>query len=123
MTPIEAINSLRAYAKTLPAGKKFQVLNRCDRIAIIMKQGNISSKNESKAIADRYNAAKAIASALLAKRVLSYKDEPEFYTSQFHTSIIKAREIIEKKYPEFKFMSKWTSDGGHPYKLYWLEEK
>lgn len=116
MTINNHLAAIRQAAENLPIGKKNQVLNRCDRISVILK------KEEQQAIIDRDAVHKQIVAALLTGRVLSYKNQGEFMTSQFHTAIVYARQIVEKRFPEYTFRSKWVTGEGHPYKIYWIDK-
>lgn len=115
MTINDHISAIRNAALNLPNGKKNQVLNRCDRISVILKK-------EQQAIIDRDAVHKQIVAALLTGRVLSYKNQDEFMTSQFHTAIVYARQIVERRFPEYTFRSKWVTGEGHPYKIYWIDK-
>lgn len=120
---------IRTAVSGLPTALKHRILNRCDKLAVLYRRQlkdddpAPTPAEQHEAIKGQHDASLAVVAALLSKRVLSYKNEGEFYTSQFHTTIVYARRKIEKLYPEYRFCSKWTSDGGHPYKLYWLEDK
>lgn len=118
MNTDQALQILRQAARYLPAKEREQIIRRCDAIFSALQSA------ESKAIEDRHNVAKEIVAALLDRRVLSYKNGDEFLTSQFHTSIVEARRIIERQHPEWELCSRWTNEnGGHPYKLYWVEKR
>lgn len=112
MTINNHLAAIRSAAEQLPTGKKNQVLNRCDRISLLLKE-------EQKAIIDRDAVHKQIVSALIAGRRLSYKNQNEFMTSQFHTAIVYARRILEKT--DYTLCSEWVTGDGHPYKIYWVE--
>ena len=114
---------IRKIAATLPAGQKHTLLNACGMIELNTRrhQYTPTPAEQHDAIKGQHDASLDILRALLAGRVLSYKDGREFYTSQFHTAIVYARRKMEKTHPWCRFCSKWTNDGGHPYKLYWIE--
>lgn len=126
MNAHEALNALRASAQSLPLGKRNQVLNRCDRISLILRKYSDAPlpSEESEAIKDRSNTNKRILAAMIAGREVSYLDRQEFRTTEWHTRICEVKEMVEKATPQrYVFCSRWASDGKHPYKIYWLEEK
>ena len=124
MTTQEALAALRASAQSLPMGKRNQVINRCDRISIILRQYSDAPlpSDESEAIKARYNTNKEILLAMIAGRELSYLDREEFKTTEWHTRVCEVKDMVERNYPQYVFCSRWASDGRHPYKIYWLEE-
>ena len=119
----EQTDRIRKIAATLPAWQKHTLLNACGMIELTSRRHQYAPTNteQHEAIKEQHDAVLDIVNALLSGRVLSYKNEGEFYTSQFHTAIVYARRKMEKAYPQYRFCSKWTTDGGHPYKLYWIE--
>lgn len=115
MTQLDnSLATIRQAAQTLPNGKRNQVLNRCDRISLLMKEQN-------KAIVDRDSVNKRIVAALIAGRRLSYKNQNEFMTSEFHTAIVYVRRILERD-GRYVLKSEWVLGDGHPYKIYWADE-
>ena len=116
---------IRRVAATLPIWQRHALLNACDGIELQARrqQAVPTPDQQHTAIKEQHDVVLQVVQALLARRVLSYKNEGEFYTFQFHTTIVYARRRIEKAYPQYIFCSRWTSDGGHPYKLYWLEDR
>ena len=123
----EALTTIRRIAMNLPIGKRNQVLNRCDRIHILMRHTHPEDPRTpgqmSESIVEHYATTKRIVAALLAGRELSYKDMKEFKTVEWHTRICEAKAIIAKRYPEYTFLSRWATGDKHPYKIYWLEDK
>ena len=109
----------------LPMGKRNQVINRVDRIRMIMRQAQPEDprtpEQMNEDIKGHYNTTKRIVAALLSGRELSYKDMKEFNTVEWHTRICEAKTIIAKRYPEYTFCSRWATGDKHPYKIYWLE--
>ena len=118
MNTAEALAVLRKSAQSLPIGRRNQVLNRCDRIYLLLN-GRTAKQAQSQ-ILDHYSSTRKVVAALIAGRTLSYKDESEFDTSEFHTRICEARRIIARQYPQYTFRAEWAADGR--YKLYWLEQ-
>lgn len=117
----EQTDRIRKIAATLPLGQRHTLLNACGTIELHTRRQNYlpTPSQQQEAIADRYNSTRAIVSALIAGRALSFRDAAEFHTSEFHTRIVEARHIIEDRYPEYAFRSTWADDGR--YKIYWLE--
>ena len=113
---------IRAIAETLPAGQKNRLLNVANKIDFISKRTNTppTAQQEQDAIVDRYQSAKKIVNALLSGRKVSFYDEEEFDTHQFHSRACDARKIIENQYPQYQFHADWTYDKKHPYKTYYL---
>lgn len=120
------LNFIRTEAQNLPAGRRNQILNRCDRIAILFRrqyeQDKRTAAQEQTSIVEHYATTSRIVAALIAGRKLSYRDMREFRTAEWHTRIHEAKTIIARRYPEYIFCSAWQTDGKHPYKVYWLEE-
>lgn len=120
------LNYIRTEAQNLPAGRRNQILNRCDRIAILFRrqyeQDKRTAAQEQTSIVEHYATTTRIVAALLAGRKLSYLNMREFKTAEWHTRIHEAKTIIARRYPEYIFCSRWETEGKHPYKLYWLEE-
>lgn len=120
------LNYIRTEAQNLPAGRRNQILNRCDRIAILFRrqyeQDKRTAAQEQTSIVEHYATTSRIVAALIAGRKLSYRDMREFRTAEWHTRIHEAKAIIARRYPEYIFCSAWQTDGKHPYKVYWLEE-
>ena len=119
---------IRRAVDGLPTELKHRILNRCDKLSVLYRRQQKglpefipAPAEQHDAIKERHDAVLEVIAALVSGRVLSYKNEGEFYTSQFHTTIVYARRKIEKQYPQYRLCSKWTTDGGHPYKLYWIE--
>lgn len=117
MNIAEHLAAIRTEAAKLPAGKRNQVLNRCDRIYVIMK--GRTRQQAHKQVLDHYASTRRIIAALLAGRMLSHKDGREFGTSEFHTRICEARRIFARQYPQYTFHAEWAVDGR--YKLYWID--
>ena len=125
----EALRTIREAAAALPVGKRNQVLNRCDRIAIILRRTPESDTRtpaqQIDQIVEQHNTARRIVAALLSGRTLSQRDSREFKTTAFHSRIADARRILSRAYPEYTLCSRFTTDAetiaGRPFKLYWLE--
>lgn len=117
----EQTDRIRKVAATLPLGQRHTLLNACGTIELHTRRQNYlpTPSQQQEAIADRYNSTRAIVSALIAGRALSFRDAAEFHTSEFHTRIVEARHTIEDRFPEYAFRSTWADDGR--YKIYWLE--
>ena len=117
----EQTDRIRKIAATLPLGQRHTLLNACGTIELHTRRQNYlpPPSQQQEAIADRYNSTRAIVSALIAGRALSFRDAAEFHTSEFHTRIVEARHTIEDRFPEYAFRSTWADDGR--YKIYWLE--
>ena len=117
----EQTDRIRKIAATLPLGQRHTLLNACGTIELHTRRQNYlpTPSQQQEAIADRYNSTRAIVSALIAGRALSFRDAAEFHTSEFHTRIVEARHTIEDRFPEYAFRSTWADDGR--YKIYWLE--
>lgn len=117
----EQTDRIRKVAATLPLGQRHTLLNACGTIELNTRRQNYlpTPSQQQEAIADRYNSTRAIVSALIAGRALSFRDAAEFHTSEFHTRIVEARHTIEDRFPEYAFRSTWADDGR--YKIYWLE--
>ena len=80
---------------------------------------------ESKQIADRYIAKKAIFEAMTKGRKVSFLDSREFEVSEFHTQICGIRQDIEDKNLPWVLKDKWITFGKHGKrcKEYWLEAR
>ena len=126
----EALAVIREAAAALPLGKRNQVLNRCNRIDYLLRklpageQDNRTDAQKVDAILDHYSTAQRIVAALIAGRILSYKDSKEFKTIEWHSRIHDARRILSRQYPQYVLCSRFTSDtteAGRAYKLYWIE--
>lgn len=136
----EQTDRIRRIAATLPLGQRHTLLNACGTIELHTRRQSYlptpsqqqeanrpcrssaaapTPSQQQEAISDRYNSTRAIVSALIAGRALSFRDAAEFHTSEFHTRIVEARHTIEDRYPEYAFRSTWADDGR--YKIYWLE--
>lgn len=121
----EQTDRIRRIAATLPLGQRHTLLNACGTIELHTRRQNYlpTPSQQQEAIADRYNSTRAIVSALIAGRALSFRDAAEFHTSEFHTRICEVKDMVENATPKkYVFCSRWASDGKHPYKVYWLEE-
>lgn len=76
----EALAVIRQAAASLPLGKRNQVLNRCNRIDLILRrvpageQDNRTDAQKAGQIADNYNTAQRIIAALISGRVLSQRN-------------------------------------------------
>lgn len=127
MNTQEALNALRASAQSLPMGKRNQVLNRCDRIQLLLRKAQKSHTptptEQHDEIKGRADSTRRIVAALLAGDTLSYLDSERFGTSEFHTRIVNARHLIEDRYPEYTLRSEWRRGNNCNYKIYWLEDK
>lgn len=140
----EALAVIRQAATALPTGKRNQVLNRCNRIDLILRRNTRvpeaglarkaastaeadtrTAAEQSEQVAEQYNTAQRIVAALLAGRTLSQRDSKEFKTTAFHSRIADARRIISRQYPQHILCSRYTDKeetiAGRPFKLYWLE--
>ena len=126
----EALAAIRTAAAYLPAGKRNQVINRCNRIELILKRtpeaDTRTPAEQVDQIVANYNTAQRIVAALLSGRVLSQRDSKEFKTTAFHSRICDARRILARRYPEYVLRSRYTDNmetiAGRPFKLYWLEQ-
>lgn len=76
-------------------------------------------------IADRYNAKKAVFSAMKAGRRISFLDSAEFRVSQMHTTICNIRSDIRKRNLPYDMRDERFEFGtqGKKGKRYWLESK
>ena len=127
----EALAVIRQAAAALPMGKRTQVLNRCNRIDLILRRhpsGEVDNRTDAEKvdqIVDNYNTARRIVAALLAGRTLSHRDSAEFKTTEFHTRICYARKILASQYPQYTLCSRYTdkeeTGAGRPFKIYWIE--
>ena len=125
----EALRTIREAAKALPSGKCNQVINRCNRIELILKRtpeaDTRTPAQQVDQIVEQYNTAQRIVAALLSGRVLSQRDSKEFKTTAFHSRICDARRILARRYPEYILRSRYTDNmetiAGRPFKIYWLE--
>ena len=125
----EALRTIREAANALPSGKRNQVLNRCNRIDLILRRTPESDTRtpaqQVDQIVEQYNTAQRIIAALLSGRVLSQRDSKEFKTTAFHSRIADARRILARRYPEYILRSRYTDDqetiAGRAFKLYWIE--
>ena len=125
----EALAAIRTAAAYLPAGKRNQVINRCNRIELILKRtpeaDTRTPAEQVDQIVEQYNTAQRIVAALLSGRVLSQRDSKEFKTTAFHSRIADARRILSRQYPQYILRSRYTDNqetiAGRPFKLYWLE--
>jgi len=119
---------IRRIADTLPAGQRNALLNACGNIERHARK-NIEYGNapepaaESAAVADRYNTNRRILAAMIAGRRVSYQDRNEFGTTEWHSRINEVKTLVAKQYPQYIFCDRWESDGKHPYKTYWLEQR
>ena len=116
--------TIRSAAMYLPIGKRNQVINRVDRIQMVMRRAKVDTRTPeqmSDSIVDRHSTTKRIVEALIAGRELSYKDMKEFNTVEWHSRICDAKSMIEKRFPGYVFCSRWETSDKHPYKIYWLE--
>ena len=119
----DALMTIRRTAMRMPVGKRNQVINRCDRIQMLMRRAELEPTAEQMqdSVEEHYATTKRIVAALLAGRELSYKDMKEFRTVEWHSRICEAKTIITKRYPEYTFCSRWATGDRHPYKIYWVE--
>ena len=119
---------IRRIAETLPPGSRNALLNACGNIELHSRKnieyGNVPEPEaESAAIADRYNTNRRILAAMIAGRTVSYQNRNEFGTTEWHSRINEVKTLVAKQYPQYIFCDRWQSDGKHPYKTYWLEER
>lgn len=133
MNTNEALRALRASAASLPAGRRNQIMNRCDRIEVILRRCGAPTDVDTRTpeeqrvqVAEQYNTAQRIVAALIAGRTLSQRNSTEFKTTAFHSRIADARRILSRSYPEYTLCSRYTSDAetiaGRKFKIYWLEK-
>ena len=75
-------------------------------------------------IVDRYNAKKAIFTAMTNGRHISLLDSMEFQVSQMHTTICNIRKDIDQKNLPYVLMDRWiTTRNDKKIKEYWLEAR
>ena len=127
----EALAVIRQAAAALPIGKRNQVLNRCNRIDLILRRvpsGEVDNRTDAEKvdqIVDNYNTAQRIIAALISGRVLSQRNAAEFKTIVWHSRMHDVRRILARQYPQYVLCSRFTDDrtaAGRPYKLYWIEQ-
>ena len=114
---------IKRIAATLPAGQKNSLLNAAGKLELLARKEieiPVQKQPAQDAILDHYASTKAIVSALLAGRKLSFLDMREFNTCEFHSRICDAKKIILRQYPQYDFHADWTYDMKHPYKTYYL---
>lgn len=75
----------------------------------------------SRQIADRYNAKRAIFSAMADGRRISLYDSAEFKVSEMHTQVCVIRQDIARKGLPWVMRSRWVAPFGKRVKEYWLE--
>lgn len=122
----EALRTIREAAMLLPMGKRNQVINRCDRIQLLLRKAKAhtpTGMEQHDEIADRYNTTRRIVAALLAGESVCYLDAARFGTAEFHTRICEARQLIKDRYPEYELRSEWRRGTNCNYKVYFLEDK
>lgn len=137
----EALAVIRRAAAALPLGKRNQVLNRCNRIDLILRRvpagesGLVGATSPAEAdnrtdaqkagqIADNYNTAQRIIAALISGRVLSQRNSAEFKTIVWHSRMHDVRRILARQYPQYTLCSRFSDErtaAGKPFKLYWIE--
>lgn len=76
-----------------------------------------------KQIVDRYNAKKAIYTAMTNGRRISLLDSMEFKVSEMHTQICKIRQDLEDKNLPYIMRDRWIEPYGKKIKEYWFEKR
>ena len=126
----EALAVIRQAAAALPLGKRNQVLNRCNRIDLILRRapsGEVDNRTDAQKagqIADNYNTAQRIIAALISGRVLSQRNSAEFKTIVWHSRMHDVRRILARQYPQYTLCSRFSDErtsAGRPFKVYWIE--
>ena len=138
----EALAVIREAAAALPLGARNQVLNRCNRIAYILRrrtpageiglvgatspaeQDNRTDADKVDQIVDNYNTAQRIIAALISGRVLSQRNSAEFKTIVWHSRMHDVRRILARQYPQYVLCSRFSDErtaAGKPFKVYWIE--
>lgn len=124
---VRLTEEIRDIARDLPPGKRYQIINRCSKINVLISKKNTymdKHQQTSRQIADRYNARKAIYEAMTKGRHITLEDSMEFAVSQMHTTICFIRKNIEAKSLPYVMKDRWTdSRNGKRIKEYWLEER
>ena len=127
-TMLRLTREIQKLARDLPPGKGHQIMNRCSKINLLIRQSKDMNREDnfkSQQIADRYNAKKAIFEAMTQGRKVSFLDSREFEVSEMHTIICKIRKDIDSKSLPWEIKDQWISFGrdGKRCKEYWLEKR
>lgn len=124
------IRELREIAATLPPIQGRRIYNKLDRLTLTEKKAiragvDIWGEGETPdQIAARYNARKAIFTAMTEGRRITIRDSREFRVSQMHTQICVIRQRIEEKGLPWVMCSQWVDlSPGKRCKEYWLVPK
>lgn len=129
----EQLNAIRGLVAGLPKKQRHAILNHCDKLSVLYRRqtaylaevDNRTPKQQEEQIAEQYNTAQRIVSALLAGRVLSQRNSQEFKTTAFHSRMADVRRILARQYPDRHLCSRFTedhrTDAGRPFKIYWLD--
>ena len=111
---------IRRIAESLPTWQRHTLLNAVDRIELTTKRHTPTGMEQHDEIVDRYASTKMIVAALLNGEVVSFHDAARFHTSEFHTRIVDAREMLKKMGHTLR--SEWKRGNNYNYKLYWIEK-
>lgn len=123
----DLLQEIRRATDDLPEGKQRLILNRVNRLAMVVKKSpeqDITLIGEThEQIADRESAKMAIFQAMMNGREITLEDSKEFQVSQMHSQMCFIRKMIERKKLNVVLKDRWVECGtkGKRCKAYRLE--
>lgn len=108
----DLLQEIRRATDDLPEGKQRLILNRVNRLAMVVKKSpeqDITLIGEThEQIAERESAKMAIFQAMCNGREITLEDSKEFRVSQMHSQMCYIRKMIQKKNLPFSLEGRWV---------------